>query len=118
MNIKETANRLVELCRKGENTQAYEELFAENAMAQEPGGEDVKGLDALKAKSKQFKESIVEMHSMEVSDPVVCGMHFSVGMSMDVTFKEHGRRKDEEICVYETNKEGKIIKEQFFYPMG
>lgn len=118
MKIQETANRLVELCRKNEHKQAYNELFAENAIAQEPGGEDVKGLEALKAKSKQFEESVVEMHSMYVSDPIVCGTHFSVGMSMDVTFKEQGRRKDEEICVYETNAEGKIVKEQFFYPMG
>jgi hypothetical protein len=37
-------------------------------------------------------------------------------MTNDVTFKEHGRSKIEEVCVYEVQS-GKIVKEQFFYPM-
>jgi hypothetical protein len=36
-------------------------------------------------------------------------------MSFDATFKGGGRTKMDEICVYEV-KDGKIVKEQFFYP--
>ena len=35
-------------------------------------------------------------------------------MLLDATFKGMGRQKIEEICVYET-KDGKIVKEQFFF---
>ncbi len=120
MTTQETADELVKMCRAGNFTKAYDELFAENAEAIEPEGlpdNRVKGLDNLREKSKGFAESVQEMHSMEVSNPIVAGQHFSCTMKMDITFKEQGRRKDEEVCVYETNSEGKIVKEQFFYPI-
>ena len=49
-----------------------------------------------------------------VSDPVVAGDFFSCSMMVDLTTKEQGRNKMEEICVYEVQ-DGKIVKEQFFH---
>lgn len=57
---------------------------------------------------------IEEMHGGWCSDPVVGGNHFSVAMGMDVTMKGAGRMNMDEICVYEV-KNGKIVKEQFFF---
>ena len=54
------------------------------------------------------------MHGGYSTDPVIAGNHFSVAMGMDVTMKGMGRIKMDEIAVYEV-KEGKIIKEQFFF---
>ncbi len=119
MKTEETAKRLVELCRQGKNNQAYDELFDPNAVAIEPEGYQgpsrVEGLDNLRKKSAQFAEMVEEMHSMEISDPIVADRFFSCTMDMDVTFKGMGRSKDAELCLYETNDEGKIIKEQFFF---
>ena len=120
MSTQETANRLVELCRNGQHEQAYKELFAENAVAIEPEGSNmgpqvVEGLPGLLDKNKQFGESIEEMHSMTVSDPLVSGNFFTCTMDMDVSMKGFGRSKSSEVVVYETNNEGKIVKEQFFY---
>jgi len=117
MTVQEVANRLVELCRQGQNSQAYDEIFSDDAIALEPEGfpnREVKGLDALRAKSKQFGEMLEEMHSMEISDPIVADNFFSCTMKMDVTYKGQGRQKMEEVCVYEV-KDGKIVKEQFFF---
>ncbi len=117
MTTQEIANRLVELCRKGQSEQAYKELFAENAVAVEPAKwnvPDTKGINALLEKSKKWEEDVVEMHDSSVSDPIVAGNHFAVTMMVDITTKERGRSKLDEVCVYEVEN-GKIVKEQFFH---
>jgi hypothetical protein len=121
MTTQQIANRLVELCRTGQNVQAYQELFSQDAVAIEPafvadygGAPETKGLPALLAKNAKFQEMLEAYHSGSISEPLVAGNFFSVKMEMDVTYKEMGRRLDEEICVYEV-RDGKIVKEQFFY---
>ena len=57
---------------------------------------------------------VEEMHSGYCSEPVVGGSYFSVAMGMDVTMKGVGRINMDEIAVYEV-KDGKIVKEQFFF---
>ena len=119
MKTKEIANRLVELCRKGENMQAYDELFSDTAIALEPEGVPdhmAAGLDNLRAKTRQWSENFEEVHSMEVSDPIVGDNFFSCSISMDITTKDAGRMQMEEICVYEV-KDDKIVKEQFFFSL-
>ena len=117
MTTQEIANRLVALCREGKNEQAYKELFAKNAVAIEPEhsqAPDTKGLDALLGKNKEFEKQIEEMHSATVSDPLVADNYFTVTMGLDATFKERGRQKMKEVCVYKVDG-GKIVSEQFFY---
>lgn len=119
MSTLKTAHRLVTLCRQGEFMKAYDELFDENAVNIEPEGSPgdtvTEGLDKMREKSKQFSNDLEEMHDMEISEPIVSADHFSCTMSLDATFKGYGRNKSSEICVYEVNKDGKIVKEQFFY---
>ncbi|MBB4078932.1 ketosteroid isomerase-like protein [Lewinella aquimaris] len=119
MTVHQIADRLVELSRKMESTQAYEELFHENASSHEmpgiPGGE-ISGLDTLIAKSEAFDEGLT-VHGVEVSEPLVYHQFFSVGMSIDVTKKDGQRLKEHEMCVYEV-RDGKIISERFIYSMG
>ena len=54
------------------------------------------------------------MHGNYTGEPIIGGTHFFLTMGMDVTMKGRDREKMDEICVYEV-KEGKIVKEQFFY---
>lgn len=117
MTTQEVANRLVELCRTGQNASAYDEIFADNAVAIEPahtGQPATEGIAALKAKTAQYMGSVKEMHSAYCSDAIVAGNHFSCTMGMDVTFQDGNRIKMDEVCVYEV-KDGKIVKEQFFF---
>ena len=114
----EVAARFNELAKEGNFDKAQDELFADNAVSIEPsnspGLKSVEGLEGIKQKGKTFNESVEEMHGGYSSDPVVAGNHFSVAMGMDVTMKGMGRIKMDEIAVYEV-KDGKIVKEQFFY---
>lgn len=119
MNTQEVANKLVALCRENKNMEAINSLYADNIISLEPAGapeERIEGLAAVRAKTTQFFEQVEAFHGGSVSDPIVAGNHFSVSMGMDVTFKGQGRVNINEICVYEVEN-GKIVKEQFFFPV-
>ncbi len=123
MNTQQIANRLVELCRRGEFTQAQDELYAEDAASIEaegaPGGAlgNVRGLGAIREKGKAFEQTYEKIHGTTVSDPLIAGEFFSLAMGLDATWKQGGRYAMEEICVYRV-RSGKIVLEQFFYPVG
>ncbi len=117
MDVKSIANRLVELCRKGQNMEALEELYADNIVSIEPKGahnERVEGKDNVREKSKKWYDMVEEIHGGVISNPVISSDHFSCSMEMDVTFKGEGRVKFDEIAVYKVAN-GKIVQEEFFY---
>jgi len=118
MSTQEIANRLVELCQKGDFTGAQKELFADDAVSIEPHGspefeKEVHGLDAIMQKGEKWASMVEENHGMKVSQPLVSDNSFAVTMWMDVTMKGQGRMAMNELCVYHT-KDGKIVSEQFF----
>eukprot|EP01012_Entosiphon_sulcatum_P056475 TRINITY_DN80148_c0_g1_i1.p1 TRINITY_DN80148_c0_g1~~TRINITY_DN80148_c0_g1_i1.p1 ORF type:complete len:121 (+),score=17.31 TRINITY_DN80148_c0_g1_i1:145-507(+) len=120
MTTQEVADKLVQLCREGKNDQAIEELYSDNVVSREPKGSNMElteGKTAVKNKTLQWEESVQEIHSASLSDPIVAEHHFSLVMDIDATYKEHGRMKMSEICVYEV-KDGKIVADEFFYRMG
>lgn len=117
MTTQEIANRLVELCRTSNYDQVYNELFAPNAVNIEPEHSNmpsVNGVEAIKQKGAQFNEMIQTVHGSYVSDPLVAGNHITLTMGVDFTGKDGNRINMEEVCVYEV-KDGKIVKEQFFF---
>jgi len=77
----------------------------------------VSGLAAIREKGRRWAGNIVEIHGGGVSDPVVAGEWFSVAMGIDATFKERGRMPMKKICVFRV-RNGKIVHEQFFYPVA
>lgn len=118
MTIQQIADRLVELSRAMKSTEAYRELFADDASSHEmpgvPDG-DIRGLEKLIAKSLAFDEGMT-VHGIEVTDPLIYKQYFSVGMGIDVT-KAGVRSQEHEMCVYEV-RDGKIVDERFVYAMG
>ena len=118
MTTQDVANRFHELAQMGQWDQIQTELFGEDAVSIEPehspGLKNVNGLEAIKQKGKQFGEMVEEMHGGYSNAPQVGGNYFAVAMGMDATMKEQGRMKMDEIAVYEV-RDGKIVKEQFFY---
>ena len=118
MTTKEVADRLSVLFKENKWKEAQEELFSEDAESIEPTGaqgmQTVKGLDAIKKKADDFNNMVEEMHGGWVGEPIVGGNSIAVAMGMDCTFKGMGRMNLEEIAVYEV-KDGKVVKEQFFY---
>jgi hypothetical protein len=118
MNTWDVAKKWKEMCEQGKNLECINELYAENVVSKEmPGmGDDVIGRQNVWNKSKDWLESVEAFHASEIGEPVVAGNFFTAKMGFDCTFKERGRQKMEEVCVYEV-KDGKIASEQYFYSM-
>ena len=118
MTTKEVADRLVELCKKGDFETAQSELFAEDVVSIEPYStpefdKETKGKKAIKEKGEKWNTMVAEVHNMDVSDALVATNSFACTMRMHVTMKEKGKMDMTELCVYEV-KDGKIVSEQFF----
>jgi len=117
MTTQEVADKLVSMCRQGQNMEALNELYADDCTSREMKGmpnEFVEGKEAILKKSEAWFANVEEFHSSEVGDPMVADKHFACTMKFDVTFKDKGRMQMEEISLY-TVRDGKIAAEQFFY---
>ncbi len=118
------ANRLCELCGKGQHHEAMQELYADNAKhieAMEMPGSPYKRVTEGKATLLKMSEhwgKTTTVHSASVGKPLVNGDQFLVEMKMDCTSSEGpmaGQRMDmQEQCLY-TVKDGKIVEARFFY---
>lgn len=121
MNTEQVAKRLVDLCRQGMYEAAQDELYSKDAVSVEMEGSqgigDAKGLEAIREKGRQFNAMVEAVHGGSVGDPIVQGNWFAVTMTMDATMKGRGRVNMQEICVYQV-RDGKIVREQFFYDLG
>lgn len=118
MTTQEIANRLVELCSKGDFESAQRELFSDDCVSIEPYAtpafeKETRGLDAILEKGEKWASMVEETHEMKVSQPLVATNSFAVTMFMDVTMKDQGRMPMTELCVYQV-KDGKIVSEEFF----
>lgn len=115
------ANELVTLCRAGKNLEAIEKLYSPNIVSLEPVEmegypAEQKGKDAIRKKNeKWFAEN--EVHRAEANGPFVGEQQFAVHYSFDVTHRPSNQRfAMSEMALY-TVKDGKIVREQFFYHM-
>ena len=118
MNTQAIANRLVELCRKGDFEAAQKELFSQDAVSVEPYAtpdfqKETKGLPAILEKGQKWESMVEQMHGMDVSDPLIAANSFACTMHLDITTKGRGRMDMTELCVYNV-KDGKIVSEEFF----
>jgi ketosteroid isomerase-like protein len=122
MSTMDIANKMVGLCKQGKNLEALNTLFSEDVVSVEAGGppgmdRESKGLAAVKAKGDWWMSNH-EIHSASVTGPWPHDDKFIVGFLYDVTNKPSGQRmKMDEVGLY-TVKNGKIIREEFFYHMG
>jgi hypothetical protein len=113
------AEELVSLCRVGRNLDAINSLYSPDIVSVESMGNEtmpreMKGIDSIHAKNQWWSENN-EVHSAVVDGPYVGDDKFAVYYNFDVTFKPTGKRQPmEEMALYEV-KDGKIVREQFFY---
>lgn len=118
MNTQKIAARFYELAQQGNWDKIQDELFSTDAQSIEPehsqGLKTVKGIDQIREKGKQWNVMIEQVHGGYCNEPIVAGNHFACAMGLDVTLKGQPRMQMDEVAVYEV-KDGKIVKEQFFF---
>jgi ketosteroid isomerase-like protein len=117
MTTKAIADRMVELCRNGQYAQAYSELFAPDFESFEMPGmpmERVVGQEGMQQRAAYFHELVQEFHSGYFNEPQAAGNFFTLTMGYEATFKTGERKNFDEVAVYEV-RDGKIVRERFFY---
>lgn len=117
MNTNQIANKLKEMLQNGHFEMAQKEFFAEEAISIEPiesGIPPTKGLQAILQKGQNFRDSVEQFHSLEVSSPISTFNYISIALKVELTFKGQSKTTMEEIIVYKIEN-GKIVEEQFFY---
>jgi hypothetical protein len=108
MNTTQIANRLIELCRKGEFVQAEQELYAADIEHIEIDGTSFKGFDDVLQKEVQFLEQLIAPPVVEVSEPLVVGNYFTIRMKMQCEHTKRGKIDMEELLLYKVAN-GKIV---------
>src|SRR5918992_2289600 len=115
------AHELVALCRAGRNSEAIEKFYAPDIVSVEPVGNEqmpaeMSGIEAVRRKNAWW-EANNEVHAVQVNGPFLGDDQFAVQYAWDATFKPTGQRLQmTEMALY-TVKDGKIVREQFFYHM-
>lgn len=120
MTLTEVANELVAGCREGREVANLDRLYAPDAVSVEGAdfagqGAAVTGLDAIKGKHAWWADNHI-MHGGTVEGPFTHGDdRFAVVFGMDVESKADGKRTQmREVAVYHV-KDGRIVREEFFY---
>lgn len=119
MDMMSVANELVAGCRESRAKENLDKIYAPDAVSVEAvdmgQGRETKGLDGIKAKHDWW-EGAMEMLEAEVKGPMPHGDdRFAVIFRSKVKERASGTVFDmEEVGVY-TVKDGKIVREEFFY---
>ncbi len=122
MNSQELGQIMVDLNRSGDIEKLLSEHYAADAISIEAmdmgQGREAAGLDAIRAKHKWWEETMI-MHSMEVDGPFPHGDDkFALIFESDVEVKGLGiRKKGREVALYDM-KDGKVVREEFFYSVS
>ena len=120
----EVGKRLVELCNTDKAMQAIDELYAPNivsveAMAMPQMPQTLEGIKAVRGKSEWWFANHT-VHSGKATGPWPHDDRFIVHFTYDVTSKAGpmaGKRMTLDEAALYTVKDGKIVKEEFFYHM-
>lgn len=122
MSMMKVANELVAGCRENRELENLDKLYSPDAVSIEAAdfsgqGRETKGVEGIKQKHAWFG-SQVEILDGNVSDPYPHGDdRFAVIFEMKAKNRETGKVEDmKEVAVYHVDG-GKIVREEFFYPM-
>ncbi|HEY0481725.1 MAG TPA: nuclear transport factor 2 family protein [Kofleriaceae bacterium] len=119
MTTLEVGKKLVELCKQGKNEEVMQTLYAPDIVAVEaramPGlGAEARGREAVLAKGKWWTDNHT-VHSASCEGPWPHGDRFIVRFTYDITHKPSGKRLQMDETALYTVKDGKIVREEFFY---
>jgi ketosteroid isomerase-like protein len=122
VDTKQIGKSLVDLCNQGKNMDAIDSLYSKDVVSVEATGSpemprESKGIDQIRAKNRWWYDNN-EVHSGKAEGPFPNEDRFAVKFFYDVTAKNgpmKGKRfQMNEVGLY-TVKNGKIVREEFFY---
>lgn len=121
----EVGKKLVELCRQHKYLEAVDTLYSPDIVSIEVRGDTnmparMEGIKAVRGKSEWWVANH-EIHGGDVRGPFPHGDRFIAHFTIDTTPKTGpmaGKRMTFEEAGLYTVKDGKVVKEEFFYDMG
>ena len=122
MTTLEVGKKLVELCKQGKNEEAMKTLYSPDIISVEAASmpnmpAEVRGIAAVAEKGKWWNDNH-EIHSASAEGPYPQGDRFIVKFSYDITSKPMKKRIQMDEMALFTVKDGKIVREEFFYVTG
>ena len=105
---------LNKLVVEGKSLEAFEKYYHDDVMMQENENIPTLGKEANRDREKEFYAAVTEFRSAKPIKIIVGEGISMVQWHYDYTHKDWGTRNYNQVSVQEW-KDGKIIKEQFFY---
>ena len=121
----DVAKKLVAYCNAGKNMDAVNALYSQDVESTEVHGmpelpAHMKGIDDIRRKNQWWLDNH-EIHGGQAMGPWPHGERFIVHFKYDVTAKTGpmaGKRMQRDEAGLYTVRDGKIVREEFFYHMG
>ncbi|WP_256620032.1 SnoaL-like domain-containing protein [Parvularcula maris] len=120
--LRQVAEQLVKGCREGKERENLDKLYAEDATSVEAYagpemGREVQGLKAIHQKHDWWESTMEELESSTTGPFYHGDDRFSVLFNAKAKNKDTGEVMDmQETATYHV-KDGKIVREEFFYAM-
>lgn len=122
MTTQQVADRYYELAQQGKWFEIQDALFADDVRSVEPADaparyrylKNAEGKANVRRKAEEWVSRVEKVYDQYFSAPVVGGDRFSMAWGIDADVAGVGRRRIDEIMLYEV-RDGQIVLEQFFY---
>ena len=108
---------LNEMVLNGQALEAFEKFYSDDVVMQESGGDPILGKELNRQREIDFFTSLEQFHGAGVVGHAVSGDRSFSEWWMDVTFKDGGRVKMEQVAA-RAWKDGRVVSERFYYNAG
>ncbi len=112
-DIAQLDAELNDMIRHGKALEAFEKFYAEDVVMME-NDQAFEGKETNRKREQEFFGNIAEVHGAGIRATAVRGNVSFCEQFFDATFKDGKRIKMEEVAV-RTWKDGKVVKERFYY---
>lgn len=116
MSIRENVEAVIDGTLRGEILETFERYYADDVVMSENGLDDRVGKDVNRQYEQQFVEN-VEFHGAKVGRITVDGNDAAVEWEFDMTPKGGSRIIQRQVA-FQTWKDGKVVREVFYYNAG
>ncbi len=114
MSIRDKVEKLIQLAEAGKFLEAIETFYAPDASMQENNQPARLGLPALLENERQALARFKIIHTKKAASYVVDGERTAINWIFDIT-DQSGRRFRLDEIAYQEWRDGKIVKERFYY---
>lgn len=113
-NLKEKVQDLAKMIEEHKLMEAFEKYYADDVSMQENENAPMSGKAANREREMAFVGGITEWHDVKILGIAVGEDYSTLEVFMDVTHKDWGRSGRAQVAVQHW-KDGKIVKEKFYY---